>query len=245
MDKISIIIPAYNEAERIGNTLSSYHNFFNTLKQKKIIDFELLVVLNGCVDNTFEVVQKIQQDLGDEIRILDLKQAGKGIAIIAGFADALTRNNNYIGFVDADMATEPEYFYELYEKMNGYDGIIASRYMPESKIDAPRPWVKEWGRKLIYNNLVNILFGIKYIDYQCGAKLFKRPVIEVVINDMQEGQWAFDVELLYLAKKHGFNIGEIPTVWYDKAGSKLDIMGGGMRMLKALFKLKRVHSEKK
>ena len=197
MDKISVIIPAHNESARIGKTLRAYYQFLNALKQQDIIDFELLVVLNGCTDDTYEVVQDIQQATGDEIQILDLEQAGKGLAIIAGFSDALTRDADYIGFVDADMATEPQYFFELYEKMNNHDGVIASRYMPESKIDPPRPWIKEWGRKLIYNNLVYALFGIKYVDTQCGAKLFKREVIESIIDQMSEGQWAFDVELLY------------------------------------------------
>ncbi len=242
MKKISIIIPAHNEADRIDKTLRTYHQYFKVLKDQEVVDFEFLVVLNGCTDNTFDVVREIQENAGDEIHILDLQQAGKGIAIIAGFENALKRNNDYIGFVDADMATEPQYFFDLYRNMHDHDGVIASRYLPESQVTPARPWIKEKGRKYIYNFFVRTLFGINFADYQCGAKLFKRAVIEAIINDMQEGQWAFDVEVLYLAKKHGFDVIEIPTVWNDKAGSKLDIMGGGIRMLKALFELKRVHS---
>lgn len=244
MNKISITIPAYNEADRIGVTLRAYHHFFSVLKQKDIVDFELLVVLNGCKDNTLEVVQHVQQECGPQIRIIDLVQAGKGLAIIAGFKDALTRDNDYIGFVDADMATEAVHFYELYEKMNGYDGVIGSRYMPESDIYPKRPWIKEWGRKLIYNNLVRMLFGIKYVDTQCGAKLFKREVIAAIVDQMSEGQWAFDVELLYLAKENGFKVIEIPTVWYDKAGSKFATYNAGIKMLKSLFSLAEHHKKK-
>lgn len=243
MPKISITVPAYNEADRIGNTLRTYYDYFKNLEQQEI-DFELVVVLNGCKDNTLEVVQSVQAVCGDEIRIIDLKQAGKGLAIIAGFKDALSRDNDYIGFVDADMATEPQYFYDLYLNMKANDGVIASRYMRESDIYPKRPWIKEWGRKLIYNNLVRMLFGISYVDVQCGAKLFKREVVAAIIDQMSEAQWAFDVDLLYLAKKNGFKVIEIPTVWNDKAGSKFATYGAGIKMLKSLFKLAEHHKKR-
>lgn len=241
MDKLTVIIPAHNEQNRIKDTLREYYRYFKTLKDQEIVDFEILVVLNGCRDNTAEVVKCIMKSSGDEIRMLDLKEAGKGLAIIAGFKDALEHSNDYIGFVDADMATEPQYFYELYLQMNDHDGVIASRYMPASEIYPPRPLVKEWGRKLVYNQIVRLLFGMRYADMQCGAKLFKRSVIESVVNDMSEGQWAFDVELLYLAKKHGFEVIEVPTVWNDKAGSKLQTFSSGLKMLRSLWKLRKLH----
>lgn len=242
MDKISIIIPAHNEENRINETLCEYYYYFKGLKDQEKIDFEILVVLNGCTDNTAQVVQHIMSSSGDEIRMLDLQEAGKGLAIIAGFKDALNRANDYIGFVDADMATEPYYFYELYEQMDDYDGVIASRYMPDSEIYPPRPLIKKWGRKLIYNQIVRFLFGLHYADIQCGAKLFKRSVIEAVIDRMSEGQWAFDVELLYLAKQQGFDVIEIPTVWTDKAGSKLQTFRSGLKMLCSLWKLRKLHT---
>lgn len=242
MNKIAIIIPAYNEADRIGKTLTTYAHFFTALKDQSLVDFEIIVVLNGCRDNTIDVVRD-EQKRHEEIRIIDLVQAGKGLAIIAGFKDALTRDNAYIGFVDADMATEPEYFYDLYTHMNGHDGVIASRYMAGSKIYPPRPWIKEWGRRLIYNNLVYALFGIRYIDTQCGAKLFKRELVAHIVDTMSEGQWAFDVELLYLAKRAGYTVIEIPTVWSDQAGSKLATYSAGIRMLRSLFKLAAHHKK--
>lgn len=242
MNKISIIIPAHNEEHRIGDTLREYYHYFKGLQDQEKIDFEILVVLNGCNDNTASVVQQIMVSCGSEIRILDLKEAGKGLAIIAGFKDALSRPNDYIGFVDADMATEPYYFYELYQEIDGHDGVIASRYMPASEIYPSRPLIKKWGRKLIYNQMVRLLFGLRYADAQCGAKLFKRGLIKTVVYQMSEGQWAFDVELLYLAKKHGFDVIEVPTVWTDKVGSKLQTFSSGIGMLRSLWKLKKLHN---
>ena len=234
--KVSIIIPAYNEQNRIGKTLDAYNDF---LKTKNCI-FELVVVLNGCTDNTYHVVHAKQSAIPHLI-IIDIPQAGKGLAIKAGFADALSRSNDLIAFIDADMATRPEQFYELLERIEEHDGIIASRYMKGAQVFPPRPGIKEWGRRLVYQPLVRLLFGMRFADYQCGAKVFKRKVIEKVAPHFSVRQWAFDVELLYVCKRGGFTITECPTVWYDQADSKLKIRSG-FRMLGALVKVRFKHS---
>lgn len=235
--KITIIIPAHNEASRIGKTVQVYHDFF--LGSKNLVSY--LVVLNGCTDDTLKIVSDAQQRLGS-ISIIDLKEAGKGLAIKVGFEQALITNTDQIGFVDADMATSPEEFGKLIDNLGDYDGIIASRYMKESKVIPPRPAIKEWGRRLVYQPLVWLLFGLRFADYQCGAKLFKRDVIEKVTPELTVRQWAFDVELLYVCKRAGFKIKELPTVWYDQADSKLKILGSGLPMLSALVKVRWRHS---
>ena len=232
---LAIILPAHNEQNRIGKTIDAYHDFFI---QKYSVT--LIVVLNGCTDNTLQVVTKRKDSLGN-IEIIDLKEAGKGLAIKAGFEAALDDSFDLIGFVDADMATRPAYFNELIEHINGYDGIIASRYMKESKVYPPRPVLKQFGRKLIYQPLVWLLFGLRFADYQCGAKLFKNKVIAKITPFLTVKQWALDVELLYLCKKFGFKIREWPTVWYDQADSKLKIFSGGFSMLSNLFKIRWRH----
>lgn len=231
--KISIIIPAYNEEQRIKGTLEAYNDFFN----KQNFDYEILVVINGTTDSTPTVVKNLQSSI-PKIVMMNIPQGGKGLAIAAGFKDALTRNNDLIGFVDADMATSPQAFYQLIQEINGYDGIIASRYMPGAQVTPPRPFVKRWGSKLFFESLTKLLFGIYYYDTQCGAKLFKRNVIEKIAPYLSVRQWAFDIEILYLCKRFGFTIKEQPTVWHDQAGSKLRMLRAGGRMLGTLFKLR-------
>jgi len=240
MKKVSIVIPAHNEEQRIGRTLHYYYDYFNELLQEHERDFELVVVLNGCTDNTLGVVQDFAQNK-NKIVIVNLKEAGKGLAIIAGFKDALTRSNDLIGFVDADMATSPNEYDELIRNIGNYDGIIASRYISGSTVVPARPWWKRWGSKITYEPLIFLLFGMHYYDFQCGAKLFTRKVIQTVTPQLSIGQWAIDVELLYLCKKNGFKVKEIKTVWHDQEGSKLNIRAG-LRMLGALFKLRLIHS---
>lgn len=242
MKKVSIVIPAYNEENRIGITLRTYHRYAKDLQLRTNVATEFVVVLNGCKDNTLGAVTQVRTELSaDNIIIIDLPQAGKGIAIKAGFLNALERPNDLIGFVDADMATRPEYFYDLVNQLGSADGIIASRYMPGAHIEPQRPWIKRWGSKLVYEPMVWMFLGIKYYDFQCGAKLFRRSVIEKVAPRLTVQQWAFDIELLYLCNKFGFTIKEIPTTWFDQAGSKLKIFGPGMKMLSAIVQIRKVH----
>jgi hypothetical protein len=138
------------------------------------------------------------------------------------------------------MATEPAAFYDLIMNIDDVDGVIASRYMPGAHITPERPAYKRWGSRIIYEPYVWLLFGLSYYDYQCGAKLFKRAVIERITPQLTVAQWAFDVELLYLCKKGGFIIKEIPTVWHDQADSKLTLRGG-LRMFGALFDVWKRH----
>jgi glycosyltransferase involved in cell wall biosynthesis len=237
--KISIVIPAHNEQGRIERTLKKYHEFFLQKKENNNDTcVEFVVVLNGCTDNTLHVVERVKEELRANIVIIDmLQQAGKGLAIRAGFANALLRDNDIIGFVDADMATLPDAFYDLIMHVShDCDGVIASRYMPGADVLPKRPAYKRWGSRLIYEPFVRMLFGLSYYDLQCGAKVFKRNVIETVTPHLTVRQWAFDVELLYLCKKYGFTIKEVPTVWRDQADSKLTLRGG-LRMFGALFKV--------
>ncbi len=239
--KISIIIPAYNEEGRIEKTIRAYHQFFSQKQQQSGLLFKLIIVLNGCKDNTIGVVERVRNSLADNtIVIINMQAAGKGLAIKTGFADALTRDNDLIGFVDADMATAPDAFYDLITNIEPADGIIASRYMPGAQITPIRPVYKRYGSRLIYEPYVWLLFGLSYYDFQCGAKLFKRAVLEKITPQLTVTQWAFDVELLYLCKEAGFTIKEIPTVWHDQADSKLTLRGG-LRMFGALFQVWKQH----
>jgi len=240
--KISIVIPAHNEERRLGKTLDNYCHFFHEKKEQQVIhDYEFIIVLNGCSDKTIEVAHQFAQK-HQQIVVLNYAQAGKGFAITQGFSHALQRTNDLIGFVDADMATQPEYFFQLIEHISFHDGIIASRYMKGAHVSPARPFIKRMGSKLVYENLAWMLFGIRYADFQCGAKIFKRPVIQAIIDKFTVTQWAFDVELLYLCKQQNAKIKEIPTVWYDQADSKLKLFKGGLRMLSSLVKLRLVHS---
>ncbi len=240
MEKLSIIIPAYNEEKRIGRTLEEYRKFFEKLKNKKILDFEIIVVLNACKDNTLEVVKKYKKK-SNKIKYLNFKEGGKGFAITEGFKDALQRNNSLIGFVDADMATSPEAFYDLFINIKNYGGIIASRYVSGAIINQKQP-ISRIIISRIGNSIIKSLFLFSYKDTQCGAKLFKRESINKIISKVGETEWAFDINLLYLMKKNKLKIREYPTTWQEPGNSTLNLKKAGIQVLLAVIQLRLINS---
>jgi len=238
--KLAIIIPAYNEEKRIGVTLDEYGKFFKKLKKDKLLKFEIIVVINNTKDRTEEIVKEYSKK-HNEIKYLNFKQGGKGFAIMEGFKEALKSDFYLIGFVDADLATKPEAFYDLIINLGDYDSIIASRYIPGARV-YPKQSVQRIIASRIFNFLIRILFLMPFADTQCGAKLFKRKVVENVTNKLGLTQWAFDVELLYLTRKAGFKIKEFPTTWSDKEYSKINFTKAGPRMALSIIRLRLINS---
>lgn len=233
---LSIIIPAHNEEKRIKETLEEYSEFFS----KKKIDFEILIVLNACKDKTLDVVKNAEKKY-KEIRHIEFKEAGKGFAIIEGFKDSIRKNRDLIGFVDADMATPPESFFDLYAKIDEVDGVIASRWIKGSRIAIKQSLL----RKLMssgFNFLVRSILFMPYRDTQCGAKLFRKKALESVVDEVGITRWAFDIDLLFRLRKKGFRIIEIPTVWNDRKGSKLNLKKVPFQMFSAIIRLRLIYS---
>src|SRR3989344_4932373 len=232
--KLSIVIPAYNEEKRIGQTLKDYASFFNKIK----ISYEIIVVLNGCRDNTLGVVKDVSKK-NKFIRYVDIKEAiGKGGAIIEGFN---TARGDLIGFVDADGSTSPESFNDLIEKIEYYDGIIASRWIRGAKISYKQPFLKRVGSRG-FNFLVRLLFNLRFKDTQCGAKLFKKQVIKEIVGELGITKWAFDINLIYSVKRKGYRIKEIPTEWSAAPASHFNLFKAAPEMFLGLIRLRLMYS---
>tara|TARA_Y100000310_G_C20697169_1_gene826503 strand:+ start:4278 stop:5063 length:786 start_codon:yes stop_codon:yes gene_type:complete len=236
MKKVSIIIPAYNEEKTIRNTLNSYLEFFKDLKNQGILDFEIIIVINNTIDKTEEIVKEFSEK-HKEIKYLNFERGGKGFAIIEGFKISLLEENDLIGFVDADMATSPKAFYSLIENIRNYDGIIASRHLKKSIITTQQPISRRIAGR-VFNYLVRFLFLVHYKDTQCGAKIFKKNAIQVIILEVGETEWILDVDLLYIAKKNKLKVKEYPTVWDEPGDSKIDLKRTGLQMFFAIVQLR-------
>jgi glycosyltransferase involved in cell wall biosynthesis len=236
---VSITIPAYNEEKRIGKTLEEYAKFFRDKKiAKEIKNFEILVVINNTKDKTEEVVKKYQKKY-EEIIYLNFLEGGKGFAIIEGFKNALKRKNDLIGFVDADLATQPEKYYELIQNIKEADGAIASRWKKGAK--------NNYGlkRKIFsrgFNLATRLILFLPYRDTQCGAKIFKRKAIKSIIDNLGTTRWAFDIDLLYKLKKSDSKIKEVPTVWKDMEGSNINLSKVPLQMFLAIIRLRLLNS---
>ncbi len=240
MLKIAIIMPAYNEERRIGKTLESYGNYFNRLVKNKVLDYELLVVINNTKDRTEEIVRGYMKK-NPCVRYLNFKRKGKGFAVIEGFKEALKRDNELIGFVDADMATSPEEYHRLINGIKEYDGAIADRYMKGS-IVIPKPSYKRLAAKKLFNFVIRSFLLVPFGDTQCGAKLFRRRALEETLPHLSMSGWAFDADLIYSMKKSGFRIRAVPTIWIDKEYSTINFWQAGPWMAIAVIRLRILNS---
>ncbi|NCO11513.1 hypothetical protein CO038_04640 [Candidatus Pacearchaeota archaeon CG_4_9_14_0_2_um_filter_39_13] len=235
--KVSIVIPARNEERRIGRTLSEYSEYLEKAK-KDGIDYEILVMVNNTTDNTREIIKEVMRK-NKRIGYIDLPGRGKRYAILEGFKESLNRKNEFIGFVDADMATPPESFYELIKGIGEHDASIASRAHPKSVVNT------SWKRKIFskgFNFGVRSTLQMPYKDTQCGAKLFRREAVENILRNPPYSQWAFDVEILYNLRKAGFRIKEIPTIWNDQADSTLSLKKVPIQMFFSVIRLNLLRS---
>jgi len=238
--KVAIIIPSHNEQDRIGKTLKEYSLYFENLRKEGKLDYDILVVVNASKDRTLDIT-KAESEKNSRISYLDLEKGGKGYAVIEGFKSAFRKKYGLIGFVDADMATPPEAFYDLIKSIGNYDGVIASRWMKGSNIKTPQSFLRKimsWG----FVSLVKAILFLNYHDTQCGAKIFGADALKEVVPKMGLSQWAFDIEILYNMKKMGFKVIEIPTTWEDRKGSKLHLIKVPFQMFSSIIRIRLINS---
>lgn len=217
--RLDIVMPAYNEADRIGPTLAAYRRRYGSPGTR------FLVALDGCTDATAEVVHAQHQD-DPRVQLFEYPKLGKGGAL----AETFRRTDaELVGFVDADGATPPAEFQRLVDAAGHRDGAIASRRHHASILPAPRPLSRRVA-SAGFASLVQGLFRLPYADTQCGAKVFRRHVVERVVPLLSSRGFLFDVDLLYVASRLGFDIVEVPTVWIERDGSKLMLSTEARRM---------------
>ena len=224
MMKISIVIPAYNEENRIKTVLSKYSNHFQ--------DYEIIVVCDG-IDNTLNIVKEASERY-PEIKLLNFKKRlGKGGAIIEGFKAA---KGDRIGFVDADESVEPVDVKRMFDALSDVDGVIASRRLKDSKI-LVKPPLKRRFASMIFNIVVRIIFRFPFCDTQCGAKVFKKEVIKDILDELKTKGFEFDVELLWMLKKKGYKVVEFPITWKHSEGSSFSL-SNAPKMFFSLLKVR-------
>jgi glycosyltransferase involved in cell wall biosynthesis len=231
--KLSIIIPAWNEEFRLPPTLSAYGTYFG---DKYGEDLEIIVVANHCSDGTVRVAREIA-GLHPQIQVIeDPSCIGKGGAVELGMRHA---QGDLVGFVDADGATAPDAFFKLVENMHGAGCIIGSRWIEGAVVSPRQPLMRRLASRLLNKVFVQGLFGLELSDSQCGAKLFRRDVLEQVLPEAIEQGWAFDIDLLCRVKRLGYDIRELPTEWHHVAGNTTTFMVMSLQMLASVFRVKR------
>jgi len=231
-----LLIPAYNEEARIEPVLREFADFFG---RNYSGPFQLVVILNGCRDNTLGVVQRVAQEFPG-IGWLDFPAAiGKGGALIEGLK--LAGHADLIGYVDADGATPPHAYFDLVKKIGAADCVIGSRWLPGAVIHQSQTGNRQFASR-VFHAIVQTLFWINIRDTQCGAKVMKREVAEKIHPALRITDMAFDINLLYSMKRAGFRILEAPTEWTDKAGSKVALGRSSLTMFLSVVRVRLIYS---
>jgi glycosyltransferase involved in cell wall biosynthesis len=208
--QLDIVIPAHNEEHRIDRTLRTYR------AQCPQADISFWIALDRCTDDTERLVrQHAEEDA--RVRPLPFPKLGKGGVLIEAFRRC---NGDVVAFVDADCATPPTELLRLVDAVGHSDIAIASRRHPASVLPSRRS-VARRAMSAGFSFGVRRLFRLPYSDTQCGAKALRRDVVDHCLPFVSSRDLLFDVDLLVTARKLGYRVEEVPTVWIDQAGSRL------------------------
>ncbi|RJP15563.1 MAG: glycosyltransferase family 2 protein [Candidatus Abyssobacteria bacterium SURF_5] len=234
---LSVVIPAYNEASRIGPTLDAVSAFLAS----QMTPYEIIVVSDGSTDSTIQTVNTYAAK-NQRIQLTGYSpNRGKGYAVRTGMLQAKANN---VLLTDADLATPIEDFVKLQDvARNGCDVVVGSRALEESQVIGWRPWYRVLSGK-VFNKIVQLLTVPGIHDTQCGFKLFTNGCAGRIFSLSRIDGFGFDVEILFLAKKLGFRIEETAVRWQNSPSTKVSVVRDTFPMLREVLQV-RLNDRKK
>lgn len=207
----SVIIPCYNEENRLPKFLDELGGYLNSTKN----DIEIVFVDDGSTDKTQQVIEGFNYKRKKLVAMPE--NQGKGAAIKAGIGEVT--GDSFL-FIDADGSIPAPEIDRMIERLGKYDVVVSSRIHDDSSISEPQPFSRFLVGK-IFNTIANLFFRISVHDTLCGFKGFKSDVGKKLFSKMSSKRWAFDVELYYLVRKNGFSMDTLPIEWRHRPASKI------------------------
>lgn len=231
---LSIVVPAYNESERMAGPLAAMLDF----AAASPTPVEIIVVDDGSSDDTAAVATGIL-DKRPEVtgRVISYQpNRGKGHAVRTGLKEAAA---DIALFTDADLSTPLTEVEKLVVPIRSgeFDVTFGSRALDRSLIGTHQPWQREQGGKVM-NLIIRKMSGLPFSDTQCGFKAFKMSKFRPLLDVMTVDRFGFDIEFLFVAKHHGLRLAEIPVRWNDVAGSKVSVFRDTRRMVSELRQIR-------
>jgi len=229
---MSIVIPAYNEEKRIAGSLLETCAYMNDFG----LEYEIIVVDDGSSDGTGRTVDHIAMHVRNVRLVRYEKNRGKGHALRTG---VLVTKGDLILVMDADLSTPMEELRKLmpYLSEGGFDIAIGSRALALSDIIKKQPWWRR-GMGKMFNKIVKAIVIGGFNDTQCGFKLFRGVVGRNLFGEAKIDRFAYDVEILALAKKKGYGIKEVPIRWINSPESRVDPVKDSLQMLADLVRIR-------
>jgi len=229
---MSIVIPAYNEEKRIAGSLLETCAYMNDFG----LEYEIIVVDDGSSDGTGRTVDHIAMHVRNVRLVRYEKNRGKGHALRTG---VLVTKGDLILVMDADLSTPMEELRKLmpYLSEGGFDIAIGSRALALSDIIKKQPWWRR-GMGKMFNKIVKAIVIGGFNDTQCGFKLFRGVVGRNLFGEAKIDRFAYDVEILALARKKGYGIKEVPIRWINSPESRVDPVKDSLQMLADLVRIR-------
>jgi glycosyltransferase involved in cell wall biosynthesis len=227
----SIVIPAYNESGRIRPTLDEVLRY----SQGQNWNVEIVVVDDGSRDDTTAIVREYGQRYPQVRLVYSAENHGKGFSVRAGMLDA---RGEICLFMDADLSSPMTEARHLFDAIaGGADVAIGSRWLrPELQTERQPLYRQLLGR--IFNLALRIILGLNFADTQCGFKAFRRDAAQRVFPLQKIERWGFDPEILFLARKLGLAVKEVPVIWAHSEGTRLHPFRDGMHMFADVLRIR-------
>jgi glycosyltransferase involved in cell wall biosynthesis len=220
----SIVIPAYNESARIGATLQAVL----ACVRQRCWNAEVIVVDDGSHDSTAEIVRAFAQNAPELRMIHNPGNRGKGYSVRNGILQSL---GEVVMFTDADLSAPIEEADGLFAAIaGGADIAIGSRWLERTRQSIRQPLYRQFfGR--CFNVVTHAVMGLPYADTQCGFKAFTRAAAQTVFQLQTIERWGFDPEILFIARKRGYRVVEVPVSWAHDERTRISYLRDGTRML--------------
>jgi dolichyl-phosphate beta-glucosyltransferase len=235
---LSLVIPAYNEAKRLPPTLGRLAEFARGFTR----DMEVLIVVEKSADGTLDIAREIvaqQADFAPKVRIIDnAVQRGKGFAVRSGMLQA---RGEYVFYMDADLSVplaEVNAFLRHFEAHPEIQVLMGNRQHPGARITLAQSWLRR-SMGQTFNRIIATLGMAGTRDTQCGFKAFRGPAAHAIFERQEIDGFAFDVEVLLLAERLGFKIGDLPVEWINSPESKVRIIRDSLGMLRDAVSIRR------
>jgi len=225
--ELSIIIPSYNEEQRLPATLSRIAAYTRSSNRAT----EVIVVDDGSRDNTVAAAEKFRSEIPSLRVVSNGENRGKGYSVRHGMQEAL---GDIVLFTDADLSAPIEEVEKLLPAMKTHDVAIGSRAMDRSQITVHESHFREFAG-IIFNKIVRLILRLPFVDTQCGFKAFRRVPCKIIFEQQTIERFGFDPELLYLARHHGLHSVEISVRWGHSPATKVSMLRDSIQMFIDVF----------
>ncbi len=210
-----MVLPAYNEAERIENTVEKTASALRNLTSS----FEIIIAEDGSTDGTDRICEALSKKYDFVVHLHSDERLGRGRALSRAFA---VSRGEILGYIDVDLATNMKHLKELIQYIReGYDVATGSRMLPNSNVR--RPFKRKIASKA-FNFLTRKLLGSTLYDHQCGFKSFRRASLFAILHEVKDTHWFWDTEVLVRAQHAGFKVKEFPVEWEQGSVTKVKLI---------------------